>query len=129
METESLIYRNPKGLYQEFVNAVQRLEKRPLTKEEIKRKADAKWREIRNDQKEIQTIINSAPKPENKFRQQKIGGLFVKKGEKLQNKSNETEDLSPALSRKTKSCPRKKILRRKLKLLAILVLLLMQIAV
>ena len=50
--------------------------KKTFTKEEIKCKADAKWREIRNNQKEIQTIINSAPKPETKFRQEKIGGFF-----------------------------------------------------
>ena len=63
MESDALIYKNRKGLYQNFVNTFQLLEKKPLTKEEIKNKADLKWKEIKNDKNEQQNdlILNSTP--------------------------------------------------------------------
>ena len=65
MESDALIYKNRKGLYQNFVNTFQLLEKKPLTKEEMKNKADLKWKEIKNDKNEQITkndlILNSTP--------------------------------------------------------------------
>ena len=79
MESDALIYKNPKGLYQNFVNTFQLLEKKPLTKEEIKNKADLKWKEIKNDKNEVDKFLASAPKPTKKFNQLKIGGFFPSK--------------------------------------------------
>ena len=96
MESDALIYKNPKGLYQNFVNTFQLLEKKPLTKEEIKNKADLKWKEIKNDKNEVDKFLASAPKPTKKFNQLKIGGFFPSKEQarvNVQVQQDKSEDL------------------------------------
>ena len=66
-------------MYQNFVNTFQLLEKKPLTKEEIKNKAYLKWKEIKNDNNEVEKFPANAPKPTKKFNQLKIGGFSPSK--------------------------------------------------
>ena len=102
MESDALIYKNPKGLYQNFVNTFQLLEKKPLTKEEIKNKADLKWKEIKNDKNEVDKFLASAPKPTKKFNQLKIGGFFPSK-EQARVNAQAQQDKSEDLITKPKS--------------------------
>ena len=102
MESDALIYKNPKGLYQNFVNTFQLLEKKPLTKEDIKNKADLKWKEIKNDKNEVDKFLASAPKPTKKFNQLKIGGFFPSK-EQAQVNAQAQQDKSEDLITKPKS--------------------------
>ena len=103
MESDALIYKNPEGLYQNFVNTFQLLEKKPLTKEEIKNKADLKWKEIKNDNNEVEKFLASAPKSTKKFNQLKIGEFFPSKEQarvNAQAQQDNHEDLihKPAMS-------------------------------
>ena len=74
------IYREPKGNYQLFVNAVQAKEGSGLSKESIIMKANKKWREIKTKPEVIDAYVKSVPKPKSTFKQESIFQAFQKSG-------------------------------------------------
>ena len=74
------IYREPKGNYQLFLNAVQAKEGSDLSKESIIMKANKKWREIKTKPEVIDAYVKSVPKPKSTFKQESIFQAFKKSG-------------------------------------------------
>lgn len=62
--TVMAIYRSPKTLYHNFINAYAYLECSNLSKQDALLQSNKKWKEAKNDKAYIQTIISSAPKIE-----------------------------------------------------------------
>ena len=54
-----LIYQNPKGVYNEFVNAFLRKEGAGFSKQVIIKRANEKWKQMKTNPESVEQYINS----------------------------------------------------------------------
>ena len=55
------IYKNPKTLYEKFVNAYCRYERRFCAREDLVKTALVKWNEMKSDKAAVEQYISAAP--------------------------------------------------------------------
>ena len=61
-----IIYKNPRTLYERFVNAYCRHENKFSTKEQLTKRAGIKWKEIKGNREEVERYISTVPKSKHK---------------------------------------------------------------